>query len=279
MADPSFLRRWLPTTLLKLSAGLHVAGVAALAAAPRSWPFVLSTLFADHMVITGSALWPRSRLLGPNMTALPLEDARAGRVALTFDDGPDAQVTPEVLSILDRYAAKASFFCIGRHAEAEPELVAEIVRRGHRVENHSYRHSNAFSFLGPRALGREVDRAQRVLGELSGCVPQYFRAPAGIRGPWLEAVLAPRGLRLVSWTRRAFDTVTGDVDKVVARLARGVTAGDVLLLHDGSAAGRSRRRPVVIDALPRLLDELTSRELRSVALPVRSTDSTGSVVR
>jgi len=275
MADPSLVRKWLPTKLLKLSAGLHVIGVATLAVFPRTWPYVLSTMFADHLVIAGAAIWPRSRLLGPNMTTLPLEAARAGQVALTFDDGPDPRVTPEVLSILDRHSAKASFFCIGRRAEAAPDLVSEIVRRGHSVENHTYRHSNAFSFFSPRALGREVDRAQAVLGELSGSAPQYFRAPAGVRSPWLEAVLVSRGLRLVSWTRRAFDTMTDDVGKVVARLTDGVAAGDVLLLHDGSAAGLRRGRPVVVDALPRVLEELASKELSAVALPPRSMEHSG----
>ena len=275
MAEPSFVRKWLPTALLKFSAGLHVIGGVTLVAFPRSWPWVLSTMFADHLVIAGVAIWPRSRLLGPNMTTLPLEAAQAGQVALTFDDGPDPRVTPEVLSILDRYSAKASFFCIGRRAEAAPDLVSEIVRRGHRVENHTYRHSNAFSLFSPRALEREVDRAQAVLGELSGCAPQYFRAPAGVRSPWLEAVLVSRGLRLVSWTRRAFDTMTDDVGKVVGRLTHDVAAGDVLLLHDGSTAGLRRGRPVVVDALPRLLDELASKGLSAVALPRRSTEDPG----
>lgn len=273
MVEPSLVRKWLPSALLKLSAGLHLVGVATLAAFPRTWPYVLSTMFADHVVIAGAAIWPRSRLLGPNMTSLPVEAARASRVALTFDDGPDPRVTPEVLSILDRYSAKASFFCVGRRAEAAPDLVAEIVRRGHRVENHTYGHSNFFSFFGPRALEREIDRAQVVLGTLAGSAPQYFRAPAGVRSPWLEAVLVSRGLRLVSWTRRAFDTMTADVGKVVRRLTRGVAAGDVLLLHDGSAAGLRRGRPVVVDALPRLLDELASKKLSAVALPPRSAEN------
>jgi len=259
--------RWLPTGFVKASVGLHLLGVVALVALPQRWPFVVGGLVANHALVALVGLWPTSRLLGPNLRRLPERNAARGEIALTFDDGPDPEATPEVLEILDRRGAKATFFCIGRRAEAHPGLVAEIVRRGHRVENHSHGHPNGFALMGPGAMGREIDHAQEILTRCSGAAPFFFRAPAGIRNPWLHGVLASRGLHLASWTRRGFDTVTRSPARIVKRLTRRLAGGDVLLLHDISEPRDSAGRPVVLEALPMLLDEIDSRGLRAIALP------------
>jgi len=253
------------TPLLAGSAGLHAAGIAALGLAPGRWPLVLAALFADHCVLAGAGLWPTSRLLGPNLSRLPAAAAHRGEVALTFDDGPDPEVTPRVLDLLDRQGARASFFCIGRRAAAHPDLAAEIARRGHRIQNHSQSHPHAFSLYPPRALGREIDAAQAVLARAAGRPPRYFRAPAGLRSFLLEPELAARGLSLVSWTRRAFDTVRARPEAVAAALLERLAPGDVLLLHDGSAARTAGGAPVVLEALPRILDGIAARGLRPVA--------------
>lgn len=262
------LDRWLPTGFLKFSAALTVAGAVTLLVAPHQWPVVVPLLLADQALITAASVWPRSRLLGPNLRRLPPEHAARGEIALTFDDGPDPQVTPEVLRILDRYDAKATFFCIGRHAEAHPELVAAIRERGHRVENHTYEHAHTFAFRGPRAMADDILRAQTVLARGAQPEPVFFRAPAGMRNPWLAGVLGALGLQLVSWTQRGFDSVTRDASKIVARLTRNLRAGDILLLHDGGGALDERGRPVVIEALTGLLEVLRGKGLRPVPLPV-----------
>ena len=115
-------RRYRPTPLLTGAAALHAAGVVTLALAPRHWPAVAGTLIASHVVLAGLSLWPQSRLLGPNRSRLSEDAARRGEVALTFDDGPDPEVTPRVLDLLDHAGARASFFCIGRRVEAHPDL-------------------------------------------------------------------------------------------------------------------------------------------------------------
>jgi peptidoglycan/xylan/chitin deacetylase (PgdA/CDA1 family) len=260
-------RAWRPSRFLTASAGLHAAAAAALVAAPHHWPLAAAALIANHGVITGAGLWPRSRLLGPNLSRLPPAAARRGEVALTFDDGPDPGVTPAVLDCLDRYGVRASFFCIGGLAERHRELVAETVRRGHRVENHSYSHPPAFACYPPAALRREVRHAQDALLRAGGVNPRFFRAPAGFRGPLLERELAAAGLHLASWSRRGFDTVSRDPERVARRLLEGAGAGDVLLLHDGSAARGRGGAPVVLAVLPRVLDELARRGLKAVPLP------------
>jgi peptidoglycan/xylan/chitin deacetylase (PgdA/CDA1 family) len=246
---------------------LHVGGVALGVVSPRTWPWVVAGLVADHLVLVAGSLWPRSSLVGPNLTRLPAGIPDDRSVALTFDDGPDPAVTPRVLEILERRGARATFFFVGRRAEDFPDLVAETARLRHRVENHSYRHASGFCFLGPRAIGRDIDRAQDVLSRCAGEPPRWFRAPAGLRNPWLDGALVRRRLELASWTRRGFDTVSRDPDRVLRRLTRGLAPRDVLVLHDGGAARDRAGRPVILEALPRVLDAIDAAGLRAVPLP------------
>ena len=254
-----------PTPLLGGAAALHVAGAVALAASPRHWPAVAGTLFASHVALAGLSLWPQSRLLGPNRSRLPEEAARRGEVALTFDDGPDPEVTPRVLDLLDGAGAKATFFCIGRRVEARPDLAAEIVRRGHGIENHTWSHPNTFAWYLPPAQRREIVRAQEAIERAAGRAPRLFRPPAGFRNPLTERELWHAGLTLASWTRRGYDAVEKDPAAILRRLLAGLSAGDVLLLHDGSA-GTGKGNPVVLEVLPRLLEELAARSLKPVPL-------------
>jgi peptidoglycan-N-acetylglucosamine deacetylase len=97
-------------------------------------------------------------------------------------------------------------------------------------------------------------------------LPAYFRAPAGLRSPLLDPVLQSLGLKLVSWTRRGFDTISNDPNKILNKLQDGLSAGDILLLHDGNCARTNMGQPVVINVLPRLLEKLNSLNLQSVSL-------------
>jgi peptidoglycan/xylan/chitin deacetylase (PgdA/CDA1 family) len=230
------------------------------------WPWTLAIAFIIHSILAIIGLFPRSTLLGRNITCLPPAAAQRGEVAITIDDGPDPEVTPQVLDILDRHQAKATFFCIGEIAARHPELCRDILRRGHAIENHSMSHSWFFSLLGPWSMHREVRDAQILLTEIGGQPPRFFRATAGLRNPELDPVLACCGLTLCTWSKRGFDTRVGDADAVLASLTRNLKGGDILLLHDGSAARTAEGRPVVLDVLPRLLDNLAQANLRPVTL-------------
>ncbi len=242
------------------------AGIAA-AAMPSAWPWALGAVAANHVALTAGGLWPRSRWLGSNWTHLPAAAAARREVAVTIDDGPDPAVTPVVLDLLDAHRARASFFCIARQARAHVALCREIVARGHSVENHSDRHSHGFSLLGPGAMAREIDAAQKSLADITGQAPRFFRAPAGLRNPFLQPVLQRLDLQLVSWTRRGFDTVRSDPVAMLVRLARGLAAGDIVLLHDGHAARTPTGEPVVAAVLPRLLERIAAARLATVTLP------------
>ncbi|MFY9822567.1 MAG: polysaccharide deacetylase family protein [Thermoanaerobaculia bacterium] len=255
-----------PPPLLAGSLALHAAGALAFAVAPRHWRAIAGVLAADHLVLAAASLWPRSTWVGANQSRLPASAARRREVALTFDDGPDPDVTPRVLDLLDRHGARATFFCIGERVRAHPGIAAEIVRRGHRVENHTETHPHLFACYPVPAMRREVLDAQESIARATGRAPRLFRAPAGLRNPWLDWILCRAGLRLASWTRRGFDALEKDPRRIARRLLAGLAAGDVLLLHDGAAGRTCGGNPVVLEVLPRVLDELAARKLRSAPI-------------
>ncbi|WP_065339443.1 polysaccharide deacetylase family protein [Azoarcus olearius] len=260
------VRRWRPTPLITATLALHLGALGGLAAAPAWWGWVLAALALNHAALTAAGLWPRSRLLGPNWTRLPAAAAARGEIALTIDDGPDPEVTPQVLAQLAASGARATFFLIGENAARHPQLVADILRAGHEVQNHSQWHRKTFSLFGPRRMERDVAAAQHTLAGLGAPLPRFFRAPAGLRNPFLEPVLARHGLTLASWTRRAFDTREGEPAAVLARLTRELGPGDILLLHDGHAARSPGGRAVILEVLPRLLDAVRTAGLHPVTL-------------
>lgn len=259
-------QRWRPSPFVAASIVLHLAALVAWLLRPGWGPALLALLVLDNLALTVCGLLPRSRWLGPNLTRLPAAAAARGEIALTIDDGPDPEVTPAVLDLLDRYQARATFFCIGERAQRHPQLCREIVARGHAVENHSHRHRHAFALMGMGGFRRELREAQHALAAITGQVPGFFRAPAGIRSPLLDPVLSGLGLRLASWTRRGFDTRTGDAALLLRRLGANLRAGDILLLHDGNAARTADGQPVILEVLPRLLEQAAAAGLRTVTL-------------
>jgi peptidoglycan-N-acetylglucosamine deacetylase len=252
--------------LLRASAFLHAGAALLTVVRPHWWPWTVSAVVANHLQLTALGLWPRSTALGSNWTRLPAAAAARGEVAITIDDGPDPQVTPQVLRILEQHQAQATFFCIGALAEQHVDCVRACVSAGHAIENHSYHHTHNFSLLGPGGLRREIARAQAALERVAGTRPRFFRAPAGLRSPLLEPVLQQQQLQLASWTRRGFDTVKSDPAVVLQRLTRNLRAGDILLLHDGHAARSRVGTPVVLDVLPALLTAIRAAALQPVTL-------------
>jgi peptidoglycan-N-acetylglucosamine deacetylase len=266
-------RRWQPSTTMQASIALHALAGATVLLAPALWPQALAAVAANHALLTGAGLWPRSRLLGPNLIRLPPAAVARNKIALTFDDGPDPEVTPRVLDLLDAAGAKATFFCIGAQVTKYPALAREIVVRGHGIENHSQHHLKMFAALGPRRMTQEIAAAQASIAAAVGRAPHFFRPTAGLRNPFLEPILARLDLQLATWTRRPFDTRCGDAATVHQRLTCDLAAGDILLMHDGHAARTSAGRPVILDALPLVLATLNQVGLHSVTLSIAIDDA------
>lgn len=189
------------------------------------------------------------------------EDARG--VALTFDDGPSPRSTPKILDLLDEANAKATFFVIGKKAEAHPDLVREILDRGHAVAMHSYAHHRLFSLKSGRYVREDLKKALDVLAEITGERPALFRPPIGHTNPTIARVVKELGLEVIGWSVRALDGVAAaDPKKVAARVKRGLRDGAIVLMHD--AAEREDREPASVAALPAILDAMAARNLPGV---------------
>ncbi len=216
----------------------HVASGSALVAST-----VLLGLAALHL------LWPRFDLAGGSLR----RGARGERrVALTFDDGPSDD-TPAVLDALDRAEARATFFVLGEAADRRPDLVREIARRGHEVALHGHTHRR-LAFAAPRTIAYEIDRGRDAIRRAGVEPARFFRAPHGWKGPFLGVALRARELRLVAWTRGAWDTERPGADRIADRASRRPRPGEIVLLHDGCGSpGIDPRRDQTAAAVPEIV--------------------------
>ena len=263
--------RYQPSPFIRGSLLLHAGAAAAAAAWPELWKVSTLAVAGNHAALTTFGLIPRSSILGNNITRLPDTVSNQSAVAITIDDGPHPVATPKVLDILDEYSAKATFFCIGEKVLNCPDIAQEIVRRGHRIENHSMHHSHTFSIPFIGRLRSEVIAAQDAIFKTTGQLPRFFRAPAGLRNFLLDRVLQHSDLQLASWTRRGFDTVDIDAEMIVKRLVTELKPRDILLLHDRPAMAQKvgRKFPAtvpILDALPLVLQSLRAHALSAVTL-------------
>ena len=152
-------------------------------------------------------------------------------VALTFDDGPDPEVTPRLLDLLDRYGVPATFFVIGEKASLHPAIVREILSRGHTIGNHSFRHMPFLMLKRMRTLRREIGSVQSLLTGF-GVAPVAFRPPVGITNSRLWRVLLEQGMFCVNYSCRAVDIGNRRIGNLSANVLRKVSPGDIVALHD-----------------------------------------------
>jgi peptidoglycan/xylan/chitin deacetylase (PgdA/CDA1 family) len=155
----------------------------------------------------------------------------ASGIALTFDDGPSPASTPVLLELLAQYELPATFFVIGRHAAAHPELIAAILAQGHAIGNHSYDHDNLLMLRSRAILEKNIQATQEVLNK-AGIHPLVFRPPIGIISPRLQPVLASLGLHTITFSCRIFDRGNRNVHNLASRVLKKLRPGDILLLHD-----------------------------------------------
>lgn len=152
-------------------------------------------------------------------------------VGLTFDDGPDPAATPALLRLLEAHGAIATFFVTGRNARRHPEIIREILARGHCIGNHSYSHDNFIMFRHPRSIAAEIEATRRVFQNL-GFSSDIFRPPVGITTPRVAEALRRTGLFAVTFSRRAKDMGNRRIRGLSSRILKGVRPNDILLLHD-----------------------------------------------
>ena len=248
--------------LYAANAAVIVVTVRAVLVAPPPLLWAISAFFAYVALVLAGVFALRFRVFTDAIVRGP-KGARG--VVLTFDDGPDPEWTPRVLDTLDAAGAKATFFVIGRKVEAHPEIVREIVRRGHAVELHSYAHDRLFSLRGERRVRADLERGLAAIERVAGARPTLFRPPIGHTNPIIARVADALDLTVIGWSVSGRDGLRGANPAVVTARVRGAAEdGAIVLLHD--AAERGDHEPAGPRALPDILRAIDAANLRVVPL-------------
>jgi len=152
-------------------------------------------------------------------------------IALTFDDGPNPDTTPDILRVLAKYNAKATFFLIGRRVVKYPDLVARIRREGHEIGNHTFNHPR-LHLLNKEQVYKEYADTSDAIKKITGWAPELCRPPGGEANPMVVNVAGALGMRSVAWSINVGDYDANDADLVQARVTKMASSGDIVLLHD-----------------------------------------------
>ena len=217
-----------------------------------------AALAAGAGITAYGAAYPQSQLFGPTIRHTP----SPRELAITFDDGPNPAITPQLLALLGRYEARATFFLIGRFVRECPDLVREIAARGHIVGNHTETHPNLF-WLGRAGQREELQRCQEAIASVLGGPPVLMRPPFGMRNPFVDGMARAVGICSVvmwtlipgDWREKSTEWLTRRMQPIARRaeLARNAAApssgGDILCLHDGSHYGLNADRYRTLAAL------------------------------
>jgi peptidoglycan/xylan/chitin deacetylase (PgdA/CDA1 family) len=214
-------------------------------------------------VAAHGALYRNSPFFGRVIGRLP---TRERQVALTFDDGPNAEATPRILQTLRAENVPATFFMLGRHVERWPAIAREVANEGHAIGNHGYYHQK-LHLRSPAFVRLDLIRGTGAISAVLGRSPRFFRAPHGYRNPWVTHVARELGQRTVGWTLGVWDSDRPGADVIARRSIDGVRPGTILLLHDGDAYNAHGDRTQTAEALPSIIHELRQRGYEFVGLP------------
>ena len=208
---------------------------------------------AGAAAVAGTAAWgavaPSSELYGPTIRHTPSPK----KIALTFDDGPNPAITPQLLDLLGRYSAPATFFLIGKFVKQCPGLAREMHDRGHLLGNHTENHANLF-LQSREGIRGELSRCQQEIAAATGESPRWMRPPWGYRNPLLGGEVRRAGIAgVVMWSKIGWDWTPQPPARLIKRLAQvgraGSTRGDIVLLHDGDHRALGGDRTHVLSAL------------------------------
>jgi peptidoglycan-N-acetylglucosamine deacetylase len=201
-----------------------------------------------------AAMGPGSQLFGRTLTAPP----RPGELALTFDDGPNPAHTPRLLDILAEHDVRATFFLVGRYAQAAPSLVRRIADAGHLIGNHSWSHPN-LAFISATRIEDELRRTSETLADLTGKPVRFFRPPFGGRRPFVLCTARELGMIPVMWNAITTDWSEPSASRIASRMMskidrnqhRGYATN--IVLHDGGHRELGANRGPSVDAVAQLL--------------------------
>jgi peptidoglycan/xylan/chitin deacetylase (PgdA/CDA1 family) len=184
-------------------------------------------------------------------------------VCLTFDDGPDPDLTSEVIERLSRYAMKATFFVIAERAVKYPALVKQAHDRGHIIACHDLSHGAFSNLRFSSSMINDFAAAQKIIQNIIGKKPLLYRPPVGLANPHLGTALSRLSMYCIGWSRSARDGGNRRLNKIrcIAKLAK---AGEVVLLHD--CLPKPDYKKEYLDQLEKLLESVKAKGLSTLGI-------------
>ncbi|TWS95512.1 polysaccharide deacetylase family protein [Streptococcus sp. sy018] len=175
-------------------------------------------------------------------------------VALTFDDGPNAELTAKTLDLLEKYKAKATFFLVGKNIAGNEQLLKRMKKLGNEIGNHSWDHSN-LSQMTFEQIKASVDETSNAVKDIVGEGTKLVRPPYGADNDLVKAALK---LPPVMWTIDTYDWQNRNPSMILENVKNGLEPGSVILMHD--------IHQTTIEALPAVLDYLTEQGYKFVTI-------------
>lgn len=205
----------------------------------------------------GSLIWGSLTIQSGYFVKTLNRGTSQNQIALTFDDGPHP-ATLQVLELLEKHKAKATFFCIGKQIEKHPEIFKKIIENGHTVGNHSYSHSNFFGFFSSGKVKKELEQTDALIKKHLGKNPAFFRPPFGVTNLHIKKALNKTKPYTIGWNIRSLDTVIKSEKNILNRVINRLKPGSIMLLHDTSQK--------TVNVLEQLLIHLDRENYQSVTV-------------
>ena len=207
------------------------------------------------------AVAPESELFGKTLHRLP--DRK--QLALTYDDGPNDPYTLNLLEVLAKHDVKGTFFLIGRHVTAKPEIARRIAAAGHVIGNHTYTHPN-LALCSQARIRQELSDCKKILQDTLGDHSTLFRPPFGARRPSVLSIARELGLTPVQWSVTCYDWKPTTAERVERHAVRQITGGDIILQHDGGYKEMGADRAHTVAATERIITRFKSEGFFFVTL-------------
>jgi len=218
-------------------------------------------------LLTHAAFGPESQLFGHTVIA----GRDRGEIALTYDDGPNPAATPQLLEVLARYNARATFFMIGGHARRYPELVRAVHAAGHLLGNHTMTHP-WLAWQPARVIREELGGCSKLIEDITGEPVRFLRPPHGARRPAVMRIARSLNMKTVQWNVMGFDwrpigaeAILMHVDKGMRRTRRWHRGANILL-HDGHQSEVAANRSGTIAVTAALLERYAGTATRMVTV-------------
>ncbi len=166
-------------------------------------------------------------------------------IALTFDDGPNSEITPQILAILEKENIKATFFVIGNKIKKNESLLKKINNQGHLIGNHSYSHNNQITLYLTKKLKADIIKCNEIIEQVIAKKPLFFRPPFGVTTPRYKRALKQLNMQSIGWSIRSFDTQSKNKELLYKKITKQISDGSIILFHD--------TQQITLDVLPGII--------------------------